>query len=74
MAVIGDKSRDSGYWGSARMILEAGLCLATQVLHVQPLLCVMTHAHAVLIRHVPCNANLAQQTTSHRRARGEIAG
>jgi hypothetical protein len=31
-AVIGDQGRDPGYWGSARMILEAGLCLAIQVL------------------------------------------
>ena len=31
VAVLGDKTRDSGYWGSARMILEAALCMATQV-------------------------------------------
>lgn len=29
-AVLGGK-RDPGYWDTARMLLEAGLCLATQV-------------------------------------------
>jgi short subunit dehydrogenase-like uncharacterized protein len=27
-AYVADEHRDPGYWGTARMVLEAGLCLA----------------------------------------------
>ncbi|GAB4819276.1 hypothetical protein N2152v2_006322 [Parachlorella kessleri] len=30
VAELGDPKRDPGYWGTARMVLEAGLCLALQ--------------------------------------------
>ena len=30
-ARLGDDNRDCGYWGSARMVLEAALCIAMDV-------------------------------------------
>ena len=32
-ARLGDDNRDCGYWGSARMVLETALCIATEVDH-----------------------------------------
>jgi short subunit dehydrogenase-like uncharacterized protein len=29
-ALLQDPKRDPGYWGTSRMVLEAGLCLALQ--------------------------------------------
>lgn len=67
VAIFEDSSRDPGYWGTSRLLLEAGLCLALQQDELEKLDCpvkkggVLTPASAlgpVLLERLRSNAGI----------------